>query len=706
MKKYLSLLLICLCMSITGCGKNNIFASGEQVQTEALSGKKAAGLETAGPETKETEPETLSPEEEASALLQTLYKKDARNEGAYRLPIKMKAEDMIIHMECSENYLLLLTLSDKMNLLLFDLDTGKTAASRTFDLDTERLGDCGFLEDGRIWFYAADRGRLFYLDRKFEILKEDYLPKAYQYSWFSDYQEDILWSLNTDGKTLFSYDVKSGKEVKYNLNKLLGIKLDSETYWWSLGKASHGFAYLTVMKGLGNCSCYCISAEDGTAVLNELLSTTSMVFNGDCAAYFFSGNYRLVDLSDPETVINLKEMERQNVVGYEDYYMFCSSDERLSIYDMEKGLYYDGYQLETAPQEGFWSFISGITMRKDTSQVIFSVEYPEEKQLILYDMANLLPQTAQLERESEKTVKQKLKQEWNELESEFGIDLLTTAEAMKKPDSSGYHLEKIGSIMDKWDAVSTLKQFLETMPAGMMKEIVAGIGNPLEICFSSTITGESDEGNLNSAGAYVTFWYDEKIQDFITRMTADVTIKTDLLRNMSHEFLHLMEEHFTDCEFEIYNEEEKGLKVISAEEKARQDILRDWESKWEKMSPSESYFYDYDESVWAYEENELDYIYTDGKSMKKVYFIDSYSRTYPKEDRARIFEYLYMAGFGQELPTCFESPHIRKKAVYLCELIRCCYSSVDSETRNPWEAALSDKEWKRILKNRSKRLSS
>ncbi len=55
----------------------------------------------------------------------------------------------------------------------------------------------------------------------------------------------------------------------------------------------------------------------------------------------------------------------------------------------------------------------------------------------------------------------------------------------------------------------------------------------------------------------------------------------------------------------------------------------------------------------------------------EAWFIDAYSRTFYKEDRARVLENLYVGN-----KYYFNSPHLRAKADYLCAVIRAAFPSV------------------------------
>ncbi len=65
-------------------------------------------------------------------------------------------------------------------------------------------------------------------------------------------------------------------------------------------------------------------------------------------------------------------------------------------------------------------------------------------------------------------------------------------------------------------------------------------------------------------------------------------------------------------------------------------------------------------------------------------FIDTYSMTLPKEDRARVFEYAMMPGAG----TLFASDTMQTKLTALCEAIRQAYGLRKSPEIFPWEQYL------------------
>ena len=99
------------------------------------------------------------------------------------------------------------------------------------------------------------------------------------------------------------------------------------------------------------------------------------------------------------------------------------------------------------------------------------------------------------------------------------------------------------------------------------------------------------------------------------------------------------------------------------------------EEKWNRLNPDGfSYYYAYnDENSEPYdltgsvEYTEQDMDYREKKKTAKVYFIDTYSKTFPTEDRAVLMGTLLSDGTKDELLKC---PHILEKLEYYSEAIR------------------------------------
>ena len=100
--------------------------------------------------------------------------------------------------------------------------------------------------------------------------------------------------------------------------------------------------------------------------------------------------------------------------------------------------------------------------------------------------------------------------------------------------------------------------------------------------------------------------------------------------------------------------------------------------EWHKYNPSK---FDYDNDYIA-NSKRTDTTYLTGK---KPYFIDLFSMSYAKEDRATIFEYACMPG-NEEI---FKSSAIQKKLQRICKGIREAYGLKKVETEFLWEQYLN-----------------
>ncbi len=99
--------------------------------------------------------------------------------------------------------------------------------------------------------------------------------------------------------------------------------------------------------------------------------------------------------------------------------------------------------------------------------------------------------------------------------------------------------------------------------------------------------------------------------------------------------------------------------------------------RWDSLNPS-GFSYDYDYIANASRDSGV-YLHAENRA-----FIDTYSMSYPKEDRARIMEYAMLPG-NQAL---FQSSIMQKKLQTLCEGIREAYRLEDSPETLLWEQYL------------------
>lgn len=154
--------------------------------------------------------------------------------------------------------------------------------------------------------------------------------------------------------------------------------------------------------------------------------------------------------------------------------------------------------------------------------------------------------------------------------------------------------------------------------------------------------------------------------------------------NLAHEFCHVIE----DTMFSVsYADLENTYELFA---------------RWNMMNP-EGFQYAYvytneDGSTISWYDSYLGMAYYEGGEMalSDVYFVDGYATTYPKEDRARIFEYMFAC--ANDLPAYFASPHIQEKAGYMFLCMRECFETLRQCEDILWEKGLTvqhDMQWYR-----------
>ena len=76
--------------------------------------------------------------------------------------------------------------------------------------------------------------------------------------------------------------------------------------------------------------------------------------------------------------------------------------------------------------------------------------------------------------------------------------------------------------------------------------------------------------------------------------------------------------------------------------------------------------------------------YTPYGSKKAIWFADEYSRTFPTEDRARMFEYMFMPEDGK-ISWYIDYKNLKYKARYYSLMLRACFESCKNAKKLVWE---------------------
>ena len=189
-----------------------------------------------------------------------------------------------------------------------------------------------------------------------------------------------------------------------------------------------------------------------------------------------------------------------------------------------------------------------------------------------------------------------------------------------------------------------LDRVLGNYPEGFFREAVAATpSKELTISLVRTLRGSAESGSLDLSDA-IQFWVDENAY---IALAVDMNVEQMLY----HEMFHVLES-----------------KVLS-------DCTAYYE--WDKLNP-EDFEYDYD---YIANQDRGDYQYLEDDTRA---FIDMYSMSFPKEDRARIMEYAMTPDHGDY----FRSETMQKKLYQLCLGIRQAFDLEDVQEEFLWEQYL------------------
>ena len=226
-----------------------------------------------------------------------------------------------------------------------------------------------------------------------------------------------------------------------------------------------------------------------------------------------------------------------------------------------------------------------------------------------------------------------------ELSDKYGIQILVGKEAAAV-EPWDYDLEAETQPSLILQELMLLDARLSRYPEGMLAATASNFTG-LKLCLVRSVTAASNSGSE---------WEATGVQ-FLdgTDAYAAVTVGRYGEQALYHELFHVMETH-------IFN----------------YSIAFD---QWDSLNPS-GFSYDYAQV----ERDAGIYLEPEGRA-----FIDRYSMSFPKEDRARIMEYAMLDG-NREL---FKAPILQSKLQAVCDGIREAYGLENAEEQFPWEQYLS-----------------
>lgn len=215
------------------------------------------------------------------------------------------------------------------------------------------------------------------------------------------------------------------------------------------------------------------------------------------------------------------------------------------------------------------------------------------------------------------------------LEEKYGLNIIMGENVTC--DFEAYEYNQVVDEVRIAYALDELEKAMEAFPDGMCEEMAADYALGFNVYLCGKFSPANKE-NISDAGAFFTF------DNGYYNLAMDINLD-NLESNLIHEMTHAIDEYFVYC---------------GAYEQLEED--------WKACNPEG---FTYLESYFGYE-GEYEYtFYDDFDDINEVYFVDEYAKTFPTEDRSRVFE-----NFGSEYNEgvwLLESQPLRRKARLLLD---------------------------------------
>lgn len=229
-----------------------------------------------------------------------------------------------------------------------------------------------------------------------------------------------------------------------------------------------------------------------------------------------------------------------------------------------------------------------------------------------------------------------------EMSEKYGIEILIGPEAAAvQPWDYNLEAETLVSVLQQ--ELNLLDQWLQQYPQEILSATASDFSS-LKLCIVRSLTGTAESGSLDSANG---LHFDNDGDAYIVLAAGEYAEHA-----LYHELFHVMETHILNHSTAF--------------------------DQWEMLNPA-GFSYDCD-----FEKNEQrdPEIYLTGEDRA---FVDTYSMSFPAEDRARIMEYAMLPD-GEER---FQSRTMQAKLLKVCQGIREAYGLESEDTVFPWEQYLN-----------------
>ncbi|MGN0113887.1 MAG: hypothetical protein ACI396_01015 [Acutalibacteraceae bacterium] len=210
-------------------------------------------------------------------------------------------------------------------------------------------------------------------------------------------------------------------------------------------------------------------------------------------------------------------------------------------------------------------------------------------------------------------------------------------------------------------AIRELCGYMSKFPSGFFSELKTKYDILIDL-YPVTKISDSNDNPIDGVTAGVT-----AARGDCTVTSIAMTVSSGLMKQtFAHELTHVLEPVFEN----YFTEKD------------------DW-YMWTKLNPDGfDYDYTYDYYFDNTDESTIEYTYQYDGDVNDAYFYDRYAKTFEREDRARIFENLFIACDSETSADWLRSPHLMKKAELICKIIRESFTSVSGSDSVYWEQNL------------------
>ena len=350
------------------------------------------------------------------------------------------------------------------------------------------------------------------------------------------------------------------------------------------------------------------------------------------------------------------ENEADNVtVDYEKKLLLTCSSEYMNMLEINTHRSYDlttGSLISSAAERIDNSYTGSESMLHTGEGLLFTIYNQPENRLFVWDYT-----TNDLDDISPVYVRTNylpvyLDSYRKELEQKYNMYIYLGAEVGGV--LGGYSMTPSYDYDGMYNALKTLDKTLGLYPEKFFDQFLYGTVKTLGVYLCSGFT-KTNEYNADNAIAVASSYHYEKL------LAIDINYVDDnLSQNIVHEISHWIDSYIEDRQL--------------AEDRT------DFDDNWFELCPADfKYLYSYTSTRFSWK-----YIY-DEYSNPDGYYADSYSQTYPTEDRARLFEYLIYPGYA----SYFESPYMRAKLHFYFDYIREYFDTDGWPEQTFWEEKLA-----------------